>query len=115
MTPRLQNQRAREQGLRLSAVGAPIGVKLGMGAAPMLTHVTTVSDGDGVENNIATVTVRDSILGGAANGIENVGAAASSIVNTQITGGASDGGAGTTFTCLGAYDGAFTALDGNCQ
>jgi hypothetical protein len=101
---------------RATGAGAPKAVQIGMGAAPQLTHVTTLSDGDGVENNDTTISIRDSVLSGAVNGIENVGAAATaSIVNTQIMGGAADGGSGTTFTCLGAYDAAFSELDANCQ
>ncbi len=99
---------------RATGAGAPIAIKNGMGAAPMLTHVTTSSDGDGVENDGATATIRDSVLGGTTNGIENVTATAN-IVNAQIVGGATDGGTGATFTCLGAYDGTFTELDANCQ
>ena len=111
-SPMIEHVTARSTGAATS-----IGIKLGMGAAPTLIHVTTASDGDGVENNAAAVMVRDSVLAGAVNGIENnaAGVGASKIVNTQIDGGADEGGIASSFTCLGAYDGTFSALDYGCQ
>ncbi len=100
---------------RATGAGTPKAVEIGMGAAPMLTHVTTQSDGDGMTSTAATATIRDSILNGTTTGIVNAGGATTDIVNTQITGGASDGGTGASFSCVGAYDGSFTALDANCQ
>lgn len=70
------------------------------------------SDGLGVLGT-ATATARNSRFRGFFYGVNLAPNATVNLISTQLDGGRSSGGA--TYNCVGAYDGNFNALDGNCD
>ncbi len=90
------------------------------GSVVSLVHVTASAAAEtvfdiAVENQTASIVIRDSVLEGDDSAVFNNTGATSSLVNTQLLGPANETGGGNTITCLGAYDGTFTELDTNCQ
>jgi hypothetical protein len=65
----------------------------------------------GLYVNDTKVSVRNSVLTGATNSIVEFGTSDVSVAHAQLDGGTVSGG---NFTCFGAYDEAFAALDASC-
>ena len=109
-----------DNGTGLAGIGVWV---LNNGSDVQLVNSTAIGSGDGSVGaglrvtNTSVVTVRNSVIKGiGANAVRlDLISPSAFFVSTQLDGTFLDIATGTTFTCVGAYDGAFGPLGANCN